>query len=67
MATKIDYAAVLADLKARRDALGAAISASAIEALAPASREPALGRPPKAPRKPRPGDLDFEDTSGGPQ
>lgn len=63
MAAKIDYAAVLADLKARRDALEAAITA--IEALAPASREPALGRPPKAPRKPKPGDLDYEDTSDG--
>jgi len=45
MATKIDYAAVLADLEARREQLDTAISA--IKALQEPGAAPKLGRPPK--------------------
>lgn len=64
MATKIDYAAVLADLEARRDALNVAIDAiKAIPQADGPAPKPKIGRPPKANSGPRPGDLDYE----GPQ
>lgn len=77
MATKIDYAAVLADLEDRKDYLNDAIHAIKHLALAQESEPKVkLGRPPKStpvvpsnPGKhvPRPGDLDYpdsENTSG---
>jgi hypothetical protein len=74
MATRIDYAAVLADLEARRDAIDAAIAA--IKALpqpdGPAPK-PVIGRPRKSnlsevkivplAKGPRPGDLDYDDSA----
>lgn len=63
MATKIDYEAVLADLEDRRALLDAAIAAIRSLERIPAADKPKLGRPPKAVKGPRRGDLDYDDSA----
>lgn len=64
MATRIDYAAVIADLEARREAIDAAIKAlKALPQPDDPAPKPKIGRPPKANSGPKPGDLDYDDSS----
>lgn len=73
MASRIDYAALLAELEARRADIDAAILAiKALPWLADPAPNPSpavtkvVAEPmPIAIRVPQPGDLDYEDTSQG--